>query len=189
MACGSYIESDLGRIKVVLSSGRPTGALRYTGQRIFESNTGRELMYDGTDWTIMSGPVTTWAPAFASGVTVGNGTWASAWYHRTDGFCRIHGEFVLGTTTAVTGAVSLNLPVAAAQLAFDELAVTFFDASAGTTSSGTTGNSPTAPALYAQDIAGTFPVLTNLAVGVPFTWATGDQIHVTGRYRMTTRYS
>lgn len=77
MACSSYIESDLGRTKIVTSASRPTGALRYTGQRIFESDTGRELMYDGAGWVIMSEPAQTWNPTFASGVTVGNGTWGA----------------------------------------------------------------------------------------------------------------
>lgn len=194
MACGSYIESDLGRIKVVLSSGRPTGALRYTGQRIFESDTGRELMYDGVDWVIMSEPSQSWTPASYGNLTIGNAT-VAGYSHRSDGHCDFGLKITFGSTTSVGAGTPtyLTLPyeMHATNPVWDQFSVQFNDVSAGQVFGGLGGfySSTTLLALYAQFISGSASILQHLAAAAPFTWATGDIIYVGGRYRMATRYS
>ena len=191
MACSSYIESDLGRTKIVTSASRPTGALRYTGQRIFESDTGRELMYDGAGWVIMSEPAQTWNPTFASGVTVGNGTWGAGSYNRSDGFVTLsRAVFTLGSTSAVTAAIVFNLPVAAAAAvespdigAIAAISGAFYPLHIG-------GGSASQAVLYGLNAGGSYLAITSTSSTIPGSWTTGSTLTIQrGRYRMATRYS
>lgn len=53
----------------------------------------------------------TWSPSFSAGVTVGNGAWSDARYLRAGGnIVFFEGVFTLGTTSAITGSVTVNLP-------------------------------------------------------------------------------
>jgi hypothetical protein len=52
---------------------------------------------------------TDYTPAFASGVTVGNGTWVAA-YAIVNEILFWQGTFTLGSTSAITGAVTITLP-------------------------------------------------------------------------------
>lgn len=187
MTCSRYTESDSGRIKVVTSATRPTGANRYIGQRIFETDTGRELTYDGTGWIIMAEPAQSFTPSF-SNTTPGNGT-RSGSYHRSDGWVDFTASFVLGSTSAVSGSVGLTLPIAGTGLVSDQLRVALTDTSAGQIYQGRVNANNTAPTLYHALVSGSLVGLTTLSATAPFTWAAGDAIEVSGRYAMATRYS
>lgn len=113
MACAQYIESDVGRRKIVTSASRPTGASRYAGQTIYETDTGRELLYDGTDWVIMSEPWVSHTPVFAQGVALTVTTVASE-YKRHDGICTWRGR-VTATSAGTSGQpVLATLPLGGA---------------------------------------------------------------------------
>jgi hypothetical protein len=56
-----------------------------------------------------AGAWTSYTPTFASGVTVGNGTWVAA-YSVFNKILFWQGTFTLGSTSAITGAVTINLP-------------------------------------------------------------------------------
>jgi hypothetical protein len=56
-----------------------------------------------------AGAWTSYTPTFDSGVTVGNGTWVAA-YSVFNKILFWQGSFTLGSTSAVTGAVILDLP-------------------------------------------------------------------------------
>lgn len=189
MSCGQYTESAAGRIKVVTSGTRPTGVDRYVGQRIFESDTGRELLYDGTGWIIMAEPEQAWNPTFASGVTVGNGVWSLTGTHRRDGRIDICGHFTLGTTSAVTGPIVLNLPVTAAR-APDAREISGLAAiSGGFYDLATGGGSTIAITLFAWAASGSYTSLTSTSSTVPATWGTGSAFTIRGSFPMATRYS
>ena len=188
MTCSRYTESDLGRIKVVTSATRPTGASRYVGQRIYETDTGCELLYDGSGWVIMSEPEQTWSPSFASGVTAGNGVWSATGMRRSNGWCDWWGTFTLGSTTAVSGFIVVNNPVTmaamppfvvSAEAAHSGAYYPLVGGAGGTSSVG----------LYAQGASGTYVATTGTSGTIPFTWATGDVLKMWGRARMGSRYS
>jgi len=55
------------------------------------------------------GTYTSYTPTFASGVTVGNGTWVAS-YSVVNKIIFWQGTFTLGSTSSITGAVTMNLP-------------------------------------------------------------------------------
>lgn len=179
--------SGLGNYTIVADVGHlPTGAARYTGALVMQVDTQQVKLWDGTGWVIMSEPSQAWTPAWHAGVTVGNGTWQNASYHRSDGYCDFQGTFVMGTTTVVTGQYQLNLPVAA------------FETSAGQIWA-EAGLSGTFYMLWAGLIGTTFVAFNALVIGtyvsdvgtsasIPHATAAGDAFRVAGRYRMSTRY-
>jgi hypothetical protein len=194
MSCGQYTESSAGRIKVVTSGTRPTGVDRYVGQRIFESDTGRELLYDGSGWVIMSEPAQTWTPTWLN-ITVGNGT-VAGWSRRSDGMCDCAVTLTCGSTTAIgTGTpAGIYAPYgfAADNWFWDQFSGRCNDVSAGQVFSGTVGvySVPSGIlALYADVASGSYTTLANLTATVPYTWAAGDKLFFGGRYKMASRYS
>lgn len=161
------------------------------GMEVWTTAGPRLYRYDGTGWVIMAEPDQTDATPSLTGVTIGNGVWTTAQYHRHDGWIDIGYVFTLGTTSAVTGTITFNLPIAAkaGYLVYGQLNVTVFDTSAGVTFQGASGVGTTDPAIFALNSAGTYVTINAFSALIPMTWATGDQIIVSGRYPMTTRYS
>ena len=186
MACASYTESDLGRIKVVTSATRPTGASRYVGQRIYETDTLRELLYDGTGWVIMSEPNQSWTPSFGS--VTGGSTALAGYYQRSDGYIFIWGRLTFGAAPSALSGPTIALPVQASSLLNGQLNVSFGDT--GTTVyPGLHDSSTTNPTLYALAASGSYVSLANVSLTVPFTFGATDTIAVSGRYLMASRYS
>ena len=127
------------------------------------------------------GSYTAYTPSFSSGVTIGDGVVSGA-YCRVNDFVHVYGIFTLGSTSAVTGPISLNLPVnfnagMESSLMMYGL-VNYFDASTGARYLGATiypGNNFSL-ALRAQLSSGTYVEQTPTNVTVPFTWTTSDKI-------------
>ena len=187
MSCGQYTESAAGRIRVVTSGTRPTGVDRYVGQRIFESDTGRELLYDGSGWIIMYEPLQAFVPVFLN-TTTGNGTKAGV-YQRRGGWCDFQAYFVLGTTSAVSGSVQLTLPFAGSVIRFGQFSVSLTDTSAGQVFTGQSNSDPTNTTIYSAVVSGSNIGVSFLGATSPFTWANGDAIEVSGSYPMSNRYA
>ena len=161
-----------------------------SGDQIYETNTLRTLVHDGTGWIIQSEPPVTWAYPFTAGLTQGNGFWSGV-YQRNDGWCDIEAYFEFGSTSAVTAPVFLNLPInGSANRPFipDTLNVAYWDISAGDVAKGMFGAGNN-PVLLVLELSLAYPRVSNLGAVTPFTWASGDRISISGRYRMTTRYS
>jgi hypothetical protein len=176
------------------SATRPTGGSLYEGVIITETDTDRVLYYDGTGWIILSEPDQSWTPTFAAGVTVGNGSWSFSTYHRCDGWLDFRGRFVLGSTSAITADVRLNLPIAASGTVLSgELRCAFYRSSSGVQAVGIGALDGTTGSYYlrAVDSAGASAISTAINGTAPFgtAFTTNDVIDVYGRYRMTTRYS
>ena len=186
MSCGQYTESAAGRIRVVTSGTRPTGVDRYVGQRIFESDTGRELMYDGAGWVIMSEPAQTQTGTIFSGIT-GGSTTASASYRRQDGYCDFDAVLSFGASPSAISGLQYNLPMSAASSAnvavgsLDDFGVQAY---------------PIVPlwgasaiALWALDASVAAGRIGGVSSFFPFSFGNGDVIRIAGRYRMASRYS
>lgn len=174
--------------QICTSGTRPTGS---NGLEIWETDTLRSLRHDGTGWIILAEPPVTWTPTI-SGLTVGNGSW-DAEYHRSDGYCDFRARFTWGSTSAITGRLLFTLPVAQAKVTQQsQFGVGFYDVG-GSFYPGAcslTGNATQAH-LDCVNSAGTYVLINQVSATAPFTWGAtpGHIIDVSGRYRMTTRYS
>ena len=173
------------------SGTRPTGGNLYEGVLITETDTNRVLYYDGTGWIILAEPQVAWTPTI-TGLTVGNGTW-DAEYHRSDGHCDFRARFTWGTTSAITARLLLTLPIAAAKptqqgqfnVGFADIGGSYYPGI-----SSLTGNA-TQTYVDVINTAATYAIMNAVSATAPFTWGAtaGHTIDVSGRYRMTTRYS
>lgn len=188
--CTPYVDPNVGRITVHTSGTRPTGLDLYAGKYIYESNTGRTLVYDGTDFVIMNEPVQTYTPTW-TGVT---NTGVSGSYTRQNGFCTFTATIAVNV---MTGPVTVTLPITAfATPVPSQFETIFVDTSAaaagvfyGVQSASTIALTLYASAVNAAAAGTTYVFSAALTNAIPFTWAAGDTISVTGTYRMTTRYA
>ena len=118
---------------------------------------------------------------FPGGVTVGNGT-KTAYYCRVNNFVHFYGKFTLGSTSAITGAVQLSLPINMDAFMVAEAQpfglVYFRDASAGTNYLGDCISVGVANTIYSSvwSASGTYTQRGNTSATIPFTWAVSDEI-------------
>lgn len=177
------LASSLSATTICTSSTRPTSP--FEGQKIYETDTDRELTYDSSAWvqTVELGAWTSYTPALIN-CTLGSGQ-LNCVYNKIGRqvTCRI--MFQYGSTTSITGPLNIELPFTGASWGAGYH--TF--SSTATLSSGTTrylcipwssnltyvrftafGGSGTA--VNTGDVTGTFPK----------TLVNGDQINTTFTY-------
>lgn len=127
--------------------------------------------------------MSTWTSPILGGITAGNGT-TTAQYLTAGSLTYCIFRFVLGTTSSVTGSISLDLPVDASfsyaasmdiGIAYDVSATTGYPVSIETTGS-------TSVILRVWNTASTFATNAALSSTVPFTWATSDVLAVSFWY-------
>jgi hypothetical protein len=142
-----------------------------------------------TSWVAYDQVWKSWTPTW-SGVTKGTGPTESYAYIRVGKLVIAHGSLTLGTSGAVTGSVTVTLPVTSATTAISTTAgaAFFFDTSAGTTFQGTVDlatNSTTAT-IRASDSATAYLSRTALSSLIPFgaAWAVGDRIGFNVQYQV-----
>jgi hypothetical protein len=156
------------------SSTRPTGV---EGRHIYETDTNKRYVYDGTSWNIDGGSGwVSFTPSF-SGLTLGNGA-VLGMYRYIDGGMWVQAQFTMGSTSSMTGPLTLALPNSETMKTSPLVprwfgGVEFNDS--GTPYYGQVSySSGTALGIGAWNSAGTYLALTALSSTVPFTWATGD---------------
>ena len=165
----------------VLSTDRPTGVDRYPGRRIFETDTLRELLFDGTGWIIMSEPAQTWTPSIPNVTGTGTG-----YFVRSNGWIDISGLIVVTSVTGTFGA--MTLPVAALGARFGQITFGYVDvAVASFVGPGDSGTTSVVP--YVVNATTTYGNAAQPTASVPFSWGASDRVEIQGSYRMTTRYS
>ncbi|WP_183092899.1 hypothetical protein [Nocardioides stalactiti] len=121
----------------------------------------------GDAWTSYT-PTTT-------NITLGNGTLSAAYVSVGKmTFFRI--KFTLGSTSAITGAPTFTLPATATATRTINAQLLMYDTSANTFKGGWAFNNTTTTVVLRDDASA---VLSSTA---PFTWATGDEIVITGTY-------
>lgn len=140
-------------------------------------------------WIAYDNTWKSWTPTWA-GVTKGSGSSETYAYIRLGKFVIAHGSLTLGGTGAVSGSVTVTMPVTSATAAISTEAGTafFFDASASATFSGVVDlatNSTTAT-IRASNAAGTYLTRTDLASLVPFgaAWTSSDKIGFNVMYQV-----
>jgi len=160
------------QIIVTCTAGtRPTGV---EGRRIFETDTNRELLYDGAAWVIMWSPWTAFTPSW-TGFSIGDGT--EVWKYRyAGGSLEIDGVTTMGSTSSVTSSMRFALPNGATTTAQGICALRLEDT--GTTSNSVPGHGRvsggTSLFLYRSEAG-----VANVGVSIPFTWAATDVIRLT----------
>lgn len=127
----------------------------------------------------LAAPGTTYTPAL-TGFTLGNGS-ITGRYTQVGKFVCFSATFIFGSTSAAASAVpTLTLPVAAVFAGLGVFTAQFVDASpANTYSAVVTQSVASTVGLY---IPGTSGLYTTPSTTTPFTWTTGDYMHVGGLY-------
>jgi len=130
---------------------------------------------------------TSWTPNFLTGVTVGNGT-VDGWYQRVNNLVVAQGVFVLGSTSAITSDIRVDVPVAGETYDLSVgTTVQFWDASTGTVYLGigrAYGSTQVRLRYAQQSVAAAQALFANsVSSTVPFTFTTSDRIHWTMTYR------
>ena len=185
MTCSRYTESDSGRLKVVTSTTRPTGGSRYIGQHIYETDTDRQLYFDGTGWIIMYEPAQGWTPTF-TGITGGTPT-TTGYFQRSNGHIDIWARLTFGGAPSAISSLGVTLPYQAYSMGNNQLQVAFGD-TGSQVYPGTHDSSTTGPILYAIDASAATANLVVVSASVPFSFGATDTVHVTGRYMLANRY-
>lgn len=129
-------------------------------------------VWDGTAWRTVYGNAG-WQPYTPtwSNLTVGNGT-VTAWYVRIGNTVHYRVRLVWGSGTTASGLFYPSLPVAPLDPLGSPSIVTFFDTSAAAWQIG-------AYALNNYILAGS---VGRASATVPWTWAAGDSVTITGTY-------
>ena len=137
------------------------------------------------------GTYTAYTPTWINGVTIGNGTFSSA-YATVNDLTHYYGTFTFGSTSAIASAtVTISLPTTPHSSitysgfpGFNSSQVGFYDTSAFLSVYGVAAiNSASGARIYANLASGTYPQLATLSSTVPFTWATGDLLQWNMTYR------
>ena len=131
---------------------------------------------------------TDWTPSFAAGVTVGNGT-VSGNYQQVNELIVVQGSFVLGSTSAITGDVRVDLPVDAVNTfeLSNNTFVQILDTSASRYFRGS-GRAQNATevrlrVLIAETASSDYVYAKALSSSIPMTWDSGDRLEWLSIYR------
>lgn len=149
----------------------------------YETDTDNTYRYTAGAWVLWDSVVTAFTPTF-TGLTLGNGSAQGWWQIREGRYLYFAFSVLFGSTTAVTGGVSVAPPNGYSMLALPNAnfrfplgQAQFYDNSAGQEYHGIcTYGAATSIPLRVRNSAGTYETATNASATVPFTWAVNDQI-------------
>jgi hypothetical protein len=163
------------REQVVVTCTSATRPTALEGRMIFETDLNLLRIYDGSSWRILSSAGwTNYTPTWTN-LTLGDGSQSGEYRYSQDQI-RVRGTLIFGSTTAVTGTISLLIPnsatSAASGLSVGNLVLEDVGARlyVGQTLVAT---SSTAIAFYHSE-SGNGGAVNATA---PFTWAVGDAIY------------
>jgi hypothetical protein len=112
-------------------------------------------------------------PTF-SGYTRGNGT-SVAYYMRVNKMVYVYVKETLGSTSSVSGAISMTLPIAAVRAESVQMARARIDDTGANIYWGTThAPNTTTTVLFADLASGTYTAFAGITATVPMTWANTD---------------
>lgn len=129
------------------------------------------------------GTYTSFTPTFSAGLTLGNAN-VNTRYSQINKVVNYYGHIILGTTSAVTGAIRINLPITASSLysgingqPMGDL--TLYDASTGTWYKGEVISIGSTTTTLTRVLVANGTFLTNMSetsATSPMTWTTSDQL-------------
>lgn len=164
----------------VTSATRPTNI---EGRLIYETDTDRVLLGDGSNWVVMAEPIQTYTPTFAN---CASGT-AAGYYKRSDGWIDVWASYTMAGA-GVSGAVTVSLPKTMAGATRSLGSARLIQAGVANTLGHIPDSSTTVMTVSAINCASTYAGTEALSSTVPFTWAVNDRIEVATRYQMANRY-
>lgn len=85
------------------------------GQYIYETDTDRTLVYNGSAWVIMAEPRQTWSPTITQGAAVA-GTVTRGWFRRSNGFFEARLRWIATAAGTAGNAVVVSSPLTLADL-------------------------------------------------------------------------
>jgi hypothetical protein len=153
-----------------------------TPARLAVGTNGQVLTADsaeatGLKWATASGGFTyaAYTPTFTN-FTLGNGTINIARWAQSGKMVHVYGIVTLGSTSSVSGSITVALPVTAASspLGFVTGVGQFGDDGVGNYGAVAIRASTTTLTINAQKSDGTYTLLASTSSTVPFTWATND---------------
>lgn len=156
----------------------------FEGQRIFETDTDKDYVYDGAAWVEKDdlGAWDSYTPA-DSLITVGNGTRLAA-YRLKGKMCTFRWSLVLGSTSAIGNPSKVGLPFAAKASTLQVVSAYYLDNGTahyvGCALIDVAVSAVLAALIHTEIAAGTGAVGTS----APFTWTTNDRIVVQGVYEL-----
>lgn len=189
MACPTTV-TPYGAALVVSSTTRPTTAPDlFAGRIIYEADTLRTLLYDGTGWVILDEPINTNTSAGYSGITTGTPTYANE-YRRQGGHCWFKNLVTFGGAPGAIASLKVLLPIATIAIDVGQLNIGFRDAGVAVYMgiNDAAAAAATTVDVYVVNSAGTYASFTAVSATVPFTFGAGDSIVVSGWFRSNTRY-
>lgn len=139
---------------------------------------------DLEDWIARGGPAaaTSYTPTLG-GISLGNGTLSARYSIDLNGYCDMDAVVVLGSTSSVSGRITVALPAAApaATNSVPRVGAYFEDAATSLYSVIASMDSTT---LYLDGVgaAGSYAAQTFTSSTIPFTWGSGDKVVVAVRY-------
>lgn len=179
----TYVREQV--VPIVTTATRPSNI---EGRHISDTDTGRLHRGDGTSWDAVDvSPWTAYTPSWASGVTVGNGVYAGCQFRYVGGSIEAEGQFTLGSTSAITGAVTQTVPdskTLAASLFAPLGQASFVEIGNAEFWGAVTVSTSTAVSLRPGSSAFTTVTASDASSTAPFTWGTGDIIIWSYRARL-----
>lgn len=139
--------------------------------------------WNGSAWIdiVDLGAWRSWAPVLSNGFANGNGVWSGARYIQIGKTVHFKASFVSGTTTTYGSGMRVSLPITAVASEVGQFS--------GYVQRSTTRYpilpldfSSTYMTLMASNAAGTYTTQVAMSSTIPHTWATGDQISISGSY-------
>lgn len=130
--------------------------------------------------TSLGGAWTSYTPTWTN-LTVGNGV-NSFFYKQINKTVFIRGRFDFGSTSSISGAVNLTLPVAKTGSNAISLTAMLGDASGNAHVGRALFVSNTEIRIFAINASATYAYLSDLSSTIPFTWTTTDYITILGSY-------
>jgi hypothetical protein len=111
-------------------------------------------------------------PTFTN-YTRGNGT-SIAYYMQVNKLVYVYVKETLGSTSSVTGVISMTLPIAAVRAQAVQMARARIDDTGAQVYWGTTFGGTSTVILFADLASGTYTAFANISATVPMTWASTD---------------
>jgi hypothetical protein len=146
------------------------------GMVTFQTDTNRTTVYDGVSWQVVSSP---WAAYTPSLVNASNGNGTLSFRYRYAGWktIQVRGQWLLGTTSAITGLVGFGYPDSVTPALVRSLGVAWLEDNTG---ADFIGACQSASSIFVYS-----PGITPTSATSPFTWADADGITVDITFEIT----
>lgn len=165
--------------RILTTAQRDALGVVTTGTTIYNSTTGNVEIYSGSAW-VTAEQMSAWS-TYTPTLTNTTAPVTSARFAREGRV--VHFAVVLTLTGAqVSGLIGISLPVAAVSVNTGDFAALMVDTGVATYVGVAILGTTSRVDISAENAAGTYTTTTAPSATIPFTWATGDVIRLSGTY-------